>query len=267
MSPTTRRLGRLLGLLAAASIVVSACGAASAPALTDPRAIVTAALGTIQAAKSVHLEATLDGSINADLTGGGAGGSAIALTGTTASADVDIAAGNAHATFTVPAFLGLTGELIQIGDTSYVKTSLSGDKFQSQKAVDSLPLAPTDTKTIVDNIGEFLNKPGVDPVKGDDVACGSVQCYTVKIELTPAELNALGGPEAGAVASELPVDLSSASLNLTIRVEKDSNRLAGLAVSVAMGDQGSLSVDLAFSKWDQPVTVTAPPADQVQAGS
>jgi len=262
MSATTRHLGRLLGLLAAASIVVMACGAASAPALTDPKEIVTAALRTSQAAKSVHLEATLDGSINADLSGSGAAGAPIALTGTTASADVDIAAGNAHATFTVPALLGLTGELIQIGDTSYFKTSLTGDKFQSQKAVDSLPVNPTDTKSIVDNVSEFLTKPGVDPVKGDDVACGSTQCYTVKIELTPAELNALGG--TGAAASELPVDLSSASLALTITVEKDSNRLAGLAVSAAMGDQGSLSVNLAFSKWDQPVTVSAPPADQVQ---
>jgi hypothetical protein len=267
MSRPTHRLGRLFGLLAAASIVVSACGAASAPALTDPKEIVTAALRTSQAAKSVHVEATLDGSINADLTGGGAGGSAIALTGTTATADVDIAASNAHATFTVPALLGLTGELIQIGDTSYVKTSLTGDKFQSQKAVDSLPVNPTDTKSIVDNVGEFLSKPGVDPVKGDDVACGTVQCYTVKIELTPAELSALGGADAEAMASELPVDLGSANLNLTIRVEKDSNRLAGLAISVALGDQGSLSVDLSFSKWDQPVTVTAPSADQVQAGS
>jgi hypothetical protein len=267
MSPTTNRLGRLLGLLAATSIVVTACGAAAAPPLTDPKAIVTAALHTSQAAKSVHIEATLDGSVNADLTGGGASGAAVALTGTTASADVDIAASNAHASFTVPALLGLTGELIQIGGTSYFKTSLTGDKFQSQKSADALPLpvSPGDTQGLVDHVGELLATPGIDPVKGDDVACGSTQCYTVKIELTSDELNALGG--AGAAASQIPVDLSSASLNLTIRVEKDSNRLAGLAINVAMGEQGSLTIDLSFSKWDQPVTVTAPSADQIQAAS
>lgn len=265
MSPTTRRFARLLGLLAAASIVVSACGAAAAPALTDPKEIVTAAIRTSQTAKTVHVEATLDGSINADLSGTGAPGANVALTGTTASADVDITAGNAHATFSVPAFLGLTGELIQIGGTSYFKTSLTGDRYQSQKAADSLPVNPGDTKSLIDNVGELLSKPGVDPVKGDDVACGSTQCYTVKIELTPEELNALGA--GGPAASQLPIDLSAASLNLTIRVEKDSNRLAGIAATIAMGDQGSLSFDLALSKWDQPVSVSAPPADQVQPSS
>jgi ribosomal protein L40E len=240
-------------------------GSASAPALTDPKEIVTAAVRTAQTAKSVHVDATLDGSINADLSGTGAPGAAIALTGTTAAADVDLTAGNAHATFAVPALLGLSGELIQIGGTSYVKTTLTGDKYQTQKTADSLPLNPSDSKSLVDSVGELLSKPGMDPVKGDDVACGSTQCYTVKIELNPAELNALG---AGGVApSALPIDLGSASLNLTVRVEKDSNRLAGLAASVSMGDQGSLTFDLTFSKWDQAVSVSAPPADQVQPGS
>jgi hypothetical protein len=265
MSPTTRLLGRLFGLLAAASIVATACGAAAAPALTDPKEIVTAAVRTAQTAKSVHVDATLDGSINADLTGTGASGTSISLTGTTAAADVDLTAGNAHATFAVPALLGLSGDLIQIGDTSYVKTSLTGDKYQMQKAADSLPVNPSDSKSLVDSIGEALAQPGVDPVKGEDVACGSTQCYTVKIELTPAEINALGG--GGAAASALPIDLGSASLNVTIRVEKDSNRLAGLAASVSMGDQGSLTFDLTFSKWDQTVSVSAPPADQVQSAS
>lgn len=265
MPSTTRRVARVLGLLAAASIAVGACGGGGAPALTDPKEIVTAALRTSESAKSVHVEATLDGSISPDLGGTGSPGATIALKGTTASADVDIAAGNAHATFAVPAFLGLTGELIQIGDTSYFKTSMTGDQYQTQKGSSSLPVNPGDTKSLVDNVGDFLSKDGVNPVKGDDVACGNTQCYTVKIELTPQELSALGGDVPA--ASELPVDLSAASLNLTIRVEKDSNRLAGIAASIAMGDQGSVTFDLAFSNWDQPVTVSPPPADQVQPSS
>ena len=268
MTRTTRRLGRLLGLLASASILVAACGGSNAPALTDPKEIVTAAVRTAQAAKSVHVDATLDGSIKADLSGTGASGAEVALTGTTAAADVDLTASNAHATFAVPALLGLSGELIQIGDTSYVKTSLTGDKFQVQKASDALPInppSPGDSKSVIDSVGEMLSQPGVDPVKGDDVACGSTQCYTVKIELTPSEIQALGG--GGPAASALPIDLGAASLNLTIRVEKNSTRLAGLAATVAMGDQGSLTVDLTFSKWDEAVSISAPPADQVQAGS
>lgn len=265
MSPSTRRLGRLLGLLAAASIIVAACGGPAAPALTDPKEIVTAAVRTAQTAKTVHVDATLDGSIKADLSGAGGSGAAISLTGSTAAADIDIAAGNAHATFAVPALLGLSGELIQIGGTSYVKTTLTGDKFQIQKAIDSLPVNPSSSKSLVDSVGEVLAQPGVDPVKGDDVTCGGTQCYTVKIELTPQEINALGG--GGPAASALPIDLGAASLSLTIRVEKATTRLAGLAATASMGDQGSITFDLTFSKWDEAVSVSAPPAEQVQSAS
>ena len=263
MLPSARRRASLFGLLAAAAIIAGACGAASAPALTDPKEIVLAAVRTSQTAKSVHIDAKLDGSITANLTGASGQGTPISLTGTTASADVDITAGSAHATFTVPAFLGLTGELIQIDGKSYLKTSLTGDHYTVENVADSLPVNPTDTKSLIDNVGDLLSKPGVDPVKGDDVACGSTQCYTVKIELTPDELNALsaGGP----IPSGLPVDLGSASLSLTVRVEKATTRLAGIAATVAMGEQGSLTFDLSLSKWDEPVTISAPPADQIQS--
>jgi hypothetical protein len=86
MSPSARRRASLLGLLAAAAIIASACGAASAPALTDPKEIVLAAVRMSQTAKSVHIDAKLDGSITANLTGASGQGTPIALTGTTASA-------------------------------------------------------------------------------------------------------------------------------------------------------------------------------------
>ena len=53
MSSTTRRLAPLFGLIASAAIVVTACGSPAAPVLTDPKEIVTAAVRTAQAAKSV----------------------------------------------------------------------------------------------------------------------------------------------------------------------------------------------------------------------
>jgi hypothetical protein len=267
MSRSARRLAVALGPLAVLSIIVGACGAASAPALTDPREIVTAALRSTESAKSVHIEMTLDGKVSAPSTGAGAPGPTIALTGTTASADVDIAAGSAHASFSVPAFLGLTGDLIQIGGTSYYKTSMTGDMYQSQTSANLLPVVPipAGSGSLVGTVDEFLSRPGVDPVKGDDVACGSTQCYTVQIELTSDELIAMGADAA--TASGLPLDLGAASLNLAIRVEKDTNHLAGFAATVALGEQGSLTIDMAMSKWDQPVTISAPPADQVQPGS
>ena len=72
MSPSIRRLGPLFGLLAAASIVVTACGAAAAPGAHRPEGDHDGGRPNRQAAKSVHVDVTLDGSIKADLTGTGA---------------------------------------------------------------------------------------------------------------------------------------------------------------------------------------------------
>ena len=264
MSRSNHRFAAAFALLAATSFIVGACSSA-APALTDPREIVTAAVRTSESARSVHLEMTLGGTISADLTGAGGHASAISLSGTTGSADVDIASGSAHATFSVPALLGLTGDVIEIGGTVYYKTSLGPKQYQVQKTADAFPVNPTDTRSLLDEVGDLLSKDGVDPVKGDDVACGESQCYAVRIELTPDELNALGA--VGPAASALPIDVGAASLDITIRVEKATNRLAGIGATVALGDQGSLTFDIAMSGWDRPVTISAPPADQIQGGS
>lgn len=261
MSRTPNRLGTLLALLSGATVALAACGGPSLPALTDPSEIITVALKATEGARSVHVDVTVDGSISADLTGTGAAGTAIPLTGTTAAADVDMAAGKAHATFAIPAFLNLNGELIQIGETSYVKTSLTGPLYEAQEAADSLPVDPTDASGIFDDVGDFLTADGVDPVKGDDADCGGRQCYTVSIEITPEELAALGADQATA---GLPIDLGATSLALTIRVEKDTYHLAGLTAVASLGEQGSITVGLTFSKWDQPMDISPPPADQVK---
>lgn len=261
MLRTPRQNAALPALLGGLALVLAACGSPSLPALTDPTEIVTAALKATETAKSVHLDMTLDGSINADLTGSGTA-TDLPLNGTTAAADVDMAGGKAHATFAIPAFLNLNGELIQIGETSYVKTSLTGPQFETQVATDSLPVDPTDASGIVDDVGDFLTKDGVDPVKGDDVDCGSKRCYSVSIELTPEELAALGAGQAEALG--LPLDVGSASLAITIRVEKDTYHLAGVTTVASLGEQGTLTLVLTMSKWDQPMDISPPPPDQVK---
>ncbi len=263
MSRTPRRLGTLLALLGGATIALAACGGPSLPALTDPNEIITAALKATEGARSVHVDVTVDGSITADLTGTGTAGTELPLTGTTAAADVDMAAGKARATFAIPAFLNLNGELIQIGETSYVKTSLTGPLYEAQEAADSLPVDPTDASGILDDVGDFLTADGMDPVKGDDVDCGGKQCYTVSIELTPDELAARGADQAATAG--LPIDLGAVSLALTIRVEKDTYHLAGIRTVASLGEQGSLTLDVTLSKWDQPMDISPPPADQVKA--
>ena len=82
-------------------------------------------------------------------------------------------------------------------------------------------------------MGDLLTQPGIEPVKGEDVACGSKQCYTVNVDLTADELTKI----AGAQASSLPVK-TDGSLKLQIRVEKDTNHLAGITAEVASADAG-----------------------------
>ncbi len=104
----TRRLPAIVALAASLAILVAACGGGTTgPALTDPTAIVTAALKSTEAAKSVHLDVTVDGKATVTLPGSGGSGTTVDLTGTTATADVDFANKATKVTFKVPKLLGL----------------------------------------------------------------------------------------------------------------------------------------------------------------
>jgi hypothetical protein len=266
MSRLSRSGSAVLGLFVSVSLVLGGCNSAALPELTDPTAIITAALKATEGAKSVHLDLTVEGSINADLFGTGDAGAAVTLTGTSLAADVDMTGGNMHATFAIPALLGLTGELIQIGTTSYVKTSLGGPLFEvTEDSTGELPIDPANPTAIVDGLGDFLLNDAVNPVKGEDVECGSAKCYAVTIELTPEVLAALD--PTGAAAEELPIDLSTGTATITVRVDKNTYRLAGISIVAAAGDQGSLTLEFTLSKWDEALTIAAPPADQLAPAS
>ena len=254
---------RPLALAVAATILaLAACQGQSAPTLTDPREILAAAVRSTAEQSSVRIDAIIDGRIAIDLLG--SGGTPIALTGTSASADIDLATGDARTTFSVPALIGLTGELIALDGTTYLRTTLTGPLYQTQPIDPSAPDASTDPSTILDGLTDLLAQPGLDPVKGDDIPCGSSTCYTVTIKLTPAELAGLGGGLD--LPTDLPIpipDVAGASVDLTVRVTKDTTRLAGMAAIADLGDAGNLNLDLVFSKWGDAVSITAPPADQV----
>ena len=85
----------------------------------------------------------------------------------------------------------------------------------------------------------------------------------MSVDLDAAEL----APLIGTAADGLPINLAGASLQMTIRVEKDPpNHLAGLNAKITMADGNVVTADVTFSKWDEPVTVTAPPANEIAPG-
>jgi hypothetical protein len=261
------RLSVLAGIVVAALAAGACQSAPPAPELTDPNAILAAAVTTAASATSVRIDATADGTVALDLGLGAA--SEVDLSGTTVSADLDLEAGDARATFSAPNLLGITGELIVVDGTSYVKTSLTGPKYVTQAIGTEAP-TPSEgiSASFLQDLTDFLANPALDPVKGEDVACGSTTCYRVEISLAPEELAALGAGDIEAPAA-LPIpipipDMSAATVDLAVLVAKDTTRLAGLEATVDLGaGAGTATADITFSKWDEDVSISAPPADQV----
>ncbi|MBA3234522.1 MAG: hypothetical protein H0T59_00845 [Chloroflexi bacterium] len=256
----TRRPSATLPLAAALALVLAACGGnPPSPTLTDPNAIVTAALDSTAAATSVHLEFTLDGAATVELPIGGGAAAPIDLTGATASADIDLAGSAASATFGVPAVFNFSGALTSVDGWVYVKTSLTGPLYQKSAGA-AAALDPGAAKRMILGLRGLLDTEGLVLVKGADVACGGVQCYTVTTDLTSAQL----GTDGTGALDGLPINLAGASLQLTIRVEQPApNHLAGITAVVAFPSSPPLTIEMTASKWDELVSIVPPPPDQV----
>jgi hypothetical protein len=256
-----RRLPTALSAAAIAAVVLAACnGTAAGPALTDPKAIVAAAITSTQAATSVHLDVTAAGTATIALPIAGGTGTSVDLTGTMASADIDFARPAAKATISVPAVLSFAGALIAVDGSAYLRTTLTGPLYE-QSAAAAAPVDPTQAKAMIGSLGDLLSTPEVNLTKGEDIACGSKSCYTVSANLTAADL----GTAATSALSGLPIDLAGATMRLTMRVEKDlPYHLAGVTAILSTPKNITVTIELTASKWDEPVSVSAPPPDQVK---
>jgi hypothetical protein len=256
-----------LGLVAAIALVVGACNSTPpGPALTDPKEILTAALKSTEAAKSVHLDVTVDGKATVKLPNTTGAGTTVDLAGTTASADIDFTKPAARAIFSAKvAGLTVAGEIIAIDGKTYTKTTLTGPLY-TESAASAAPVDPSNVGGLMDDFGDVLLKDAGALVKGDDVACGNGQCYTVSTTLSPEDLG-LSGPGAGALAG-LPIDLTGATVKVIVAVEKSlPYHLYSVTAVLTTPDGNAVTAVATASKWDQPVTVAAPSPDQVKPAS
>lgn len=259
---------RLLLSLFVSTLALAACQG-PVTLLTDPNAILAAAASTTASATSVHIDVSADGPIEFDPFGTGAG-AAINLRGTTATADLNLTANEVRASFSSPNLMGIAGEMIVVDGSAYLKTTLTGPNYLKTAVPETNAASPSPSTSALGGLADLLVRADLKPVKGDDVPCAGGTCYTVTINLTPEELAALGGGSGGGAIPSLPTipgiplpDMTKASVDLAILVEQTSTRLSGIDVVLHLGDVGDPHLVATFTKWNEPVTIAAPPADQV----
>jgi hypothetical protein len=235
------------------AMAISACGSAG-PALTDPDEIIAEGLAATGQATSLHLAVAVTGSVTIPQTGG-----TFNLEGTTAAGDFDIANDRARLTFKVPAFLSLSGEVIQVGTDSFVKTSLTGDLYTKSTTSDTG--VPVDPAAAIGQVGAFLDKDGVQAEKLDDVSCGDGDCYAVRLTI-PSSLLGSAGNAAGVDASQFLGE----TVVIDLQFDRETLRLTQVSSDIDAGDAGTFGVVLTISGYNAAVEVRPPPSDQVTKG-
>lgn len=251
------------------TVLLVACQGQPANLLTDPSAILAAAVSSTASSTAVHIDVSADGPIEFDPLNTGAGAS-INLRGTTASADVDIAGQKARATFASPNLMNIVGEAIAIDRTVYLKSSLSGPKYLATTTPQPDPSSPVPSAQALQALTDLLARSDLKPVKGDDVPCAGGTCYTVTLHVTGEDLAGLLGSSGTPAGGNLSIpgvplpNLADATADLAVHVEQTTTRLSGIDATVHLGDTGDPKLTATFTKWNEPVTITAPPADQVQ---
>lgn len=253
-------LRRLSPVLVVVAFVLAACS--GTPALSDPKEIVTSGFDATAELNSFHVSLALDGSFSMPDTGGN-----IALTGTTFEADVDLENSLVGATFAVPALLGLSGELRVIDTDLYFKTSMTGPMWSHMGGDATASASPApDVSSMIDELRAFLDKEGVETVKLDDVDCGERTCYHIELTI-PAELMNEEVPDASMLPSMDPASIFGEALVLDLLFDREKMWLTEVSTSVTSESAGTFNATFTFSAFDEPVTVTAPPADEVTEGT
>ena len=252
-------LRRFAPMLVAVLALTAACQ--STPAITDPVEIITQGLEATSNLKSLHVSLTLDGDVTVP-----EGGGTFNLNSTSLEADVDIASKNVRAHLAVPAFLGLTADLIVIGEDVWYRTSMGGTKWfhETNDMMGSplpIPTASQDIQEMIDKVEEALATEGVVTEKLADVACGDRQCYQVNVTVPTSLMD-----EAGSMASLDPSTIFGEGVVINLLFDREKLWLTEVSTSVDSEEVGAFSATLSFSNFDEAVEFSAPPSPEVTEG-
>jgi len=263
MSSRTRRPAppfAAIALGALVALVVAACGAgSSASPLTDPVEILQAGAASLAEMETVHVRGAIEGEVSLDL-GGVGGGAPLPLKGTTLDADVDVAGSALSAELMAPALLNMRVSVIVVDGSSYLRAPIiTGESWLRQPAEGGIG---GDPGAALEGLAAFLARPELQPEKLPDVRCAGTDCYSVQFTVPAQEL----ADALGSLGSSIP-GLSGAAVGdvtVTVGVRKDDLSLATLSLAIPAGGATPLTISLELTKVNEPVTIEAPPADQVK---
>lgn len=257
---TRRLLLTIASIAATLSLVVAACSSTpAAPALTDPKDILAQTVLSLKDVKTMQIVGAMTGKVEAAELGGSLDLSSITIAGV-----IDIPNQKAKISVDAPSLMGTKAEVILVDGFVYVKVDgllasgmgLPSGKYVKQAVPEQSSEPVTDPSQIAQSVDEFkaqLDKLPTPPTKEADEKCGDQDCYHVQIKVTAADMKELSPDAASTVDGDFTIDVWS---------RKSDLRPAKLSVSVTSSQFGTVGATFDL-KYDVPVDVSAPPADQV----
>ena len=257
--PVRRRRGATPVIVAMAllAIVAAACGP-SARVLSEPVEVLQAGAASLREMRTLHLRGLIEGELRLDL-GDAGGGAPLQLEGTTLDAEIDVSNSALAVELLAPALLNMRVSLIAVDGGAYLRVPiLTGDGWIRQPAEDGLG---GDPGAALAGLAVFLARPELKPERLPDTRCAGTDCYSVRFTVPAEALRAA----LGTLGSSIP-GLSGDAVGdvaVTVGVRRDDLRLVTLGVEIPAGGTAPLKINLELSKVNEPVTIEAPPADEV----
>lgn len=235
--------------------------------LTDPADILTQGAQATADADTVRLSLTVEGSLTDADTG-----EPVSLDGMTVAGDLDLAGEAAHLTFSLPMLMGMSGEVIVIGQDMYLLTPmvdewlhLTGEPDDAAEPGDE---PPTDEE-IAAKVDELLATEGVSIAKLADQPCGDDTCYHLQVSVSAEAIAAHQGDRpdmdvfgSGELGGLMPNPEFTGPVVIDLLFQTDGLWLRQVAVS-SDGDAGEATMTLELSDYDTTFDISPPPADQV----
>ncbi len=268
--------------------------AAATPTSVDPEALFNLGIAEGPAWQSFHMNIALNGTIKAAFlkTLGNPSWAKLqsdaVLDGTVIDGDVDAPNLAFHLAINVPAnsvtgSAPITGDLVIQNSYLYLKLSLLGAKYHELKLGTiskemGIPVSvPTPGASALTGIADMtaslrtqLEAAGVTPTVVGIDQIGGRDAYHIALSVPLDKINAdIAAAASAAPAGEAAVlrSINIDTVSSGIWIYKDNDELAQVQIAGSSSTVGNLSFTMTLTNFDQPVTISVPPASQVVAGS